>query len=158
MGNRSDAHFFASDADLIIMQTEQPTNGGPVINRQHKSQAALQKQIRLLCHAADERRAQGQYGKAEPLYLRALALAEGPCGQDQPMVASICNNLAVLYKYTGRFDEAAKFYQWALAIFEQSFGPEHPKVITCRNNYAGLMRKMTRKMKQQTSRPTKKLL
>jgi tetratricopeptide (TPR) repeat protein len=128
------------------MQTEQPTNGSPVIARQHKSQAALQKQIRLLCRAADERCAQGQYGEAEQLYLRALALAEGHCGPDQPIVAVICNNLAVLYnlavlcKARGRYAEAEALYRRALAIFEQAFGPEHPKVITCRNNYAGLMR------------------
>ena len=58
------------------MQTEQPTNGSPVITRRLKSRAAQQRLIRLLRCAADERRAQGRYAEAEPLYLRALALAE----------------------------------------------------------------------------------
>jgi tetratricopeptide (TPR) repeat protein len=71
-----------------------------------KSQAALQKQIRSLCSAADDHRAQGRYTNAEPLYLRAMALAEPVWGRDHPEVAAICNNLGVLYKYTGRFDEA----------------------------------------------------
>jgi hypothetical protein len=47
-----------------------------VSTRQRNSQAARCRQIRLLRHAADERSAQVRYAEAEPMYLRALALAE----------------------------------------------------------------------------------
>ena len=58
------------------MRTGQPTNGSPVSTRQRNSQAALHRQIRLLRRAVDERSAQVRYAEAEPMYLRALALAE----------------------------------------------------------------------------------
>ena len=89
------------------MQTEQPITGSPATTRQRKSLAALQKLIRQLSRAADEWRAQGRYDVAEQLYLRALELAELFYGCEE--VAALCNNLAVLYKYTGRFDEAGDF-------------------------------------------------
>src|SRR2546426_1030566 len=106
------------------MQTEQPISGSPLSTRQSKSQVALQKQIRSLCGAANEQRVQGQYTEAEPLYLRALALAELVWGSDHTEVAAVCNNLAVLYKYTGKFDEAERLYRRALPLMEQSLGPE----------------------------------
>jgi len=87
---------------------------------------------------ADERCAQGRYDEAEPLYLRALGLAEGFCGQDQPVVATICNNLAVLYKYTGKFDEAAQLYRQALPLLEQSLGTEHTEIAALYHNLGGL--------------------
>jgi hypothetical protein len=58
------------------MRTGQPTNGSPVSTSQRNSQAAQHRQIRLLRRAADERSAQVRYAEAEPMYLRALALAE----------------------------------------------------------------------------------
>ncbi|HKQ89523.1 MAG TPA: tetratricopeptide repeat protein, partial [Blastocatellia bacterium] len=104
--------------------------------RQRKSLAALQRLIRQLSRAADERRAQGRYDLAEPLYLRALSLAELFCGRED--VAALCNNLAVLYKYMGRFDEAERLYRRALPLMEQSLGPEHSEIATLYHNLGGL--------------------
>src|SRR5262249_34625146 len=118
------------------MQTEQPTSGGPVTTRQRKSQAGLRKLIRQLSDAADERRAQGRYDVAEPLYLRALSLAELFCECED--VAAACNNLAVLYKYTGRFDEAGRLYLRAMSLLERLLGPEHPEIATLYHNLGGL--------------------
>lgn len=99
----------------------------------HSSHAALRKLIFSLCNVADERRAQGRYAEAEPLYERALALAEQVCGPLE--VAIICNNLAVAHKYTGRLAEAARLY---LPLLEQTLGPEHPEIAVLYHNLGGL--------------------
>ena len=118
------------------MQTEQPISGSPVTTRRRRSQAALQKLIRQLSHAADERRAQGRYDVAEPLYLRALELAELFCGCED--VVALCNNLAAHYKYEGRFDEAERLYRRALPLVEQLLGAEHPEIATLYQNLGWL--------------------
>src|SRR5262249_35466033 len=110
------------------MQTEQLIPGSHVTTRRRKSLSALQKLIRQLSRAADEMRAQRRYDVAEPLYLRALELAELFCGRED--VGPLCNNLAALYKYMGRFDEAERLYLRALPLMEQSLGAEHPEIAT----------------------------
>jgi tetratricopeptide (TPR) repeat protein len=102
------------------MQTEQPISGSHATTRRRKSLAALQKLIRQLSRVAGELRAQGRHDVAEPLYLRALELAELFCGGED--VAALCNNLAALYNYMGRFDEAERLYLRALPLMEQSLG------------------------------------
>jgi len=46
--------------------------------------------------------ATGRYAEAEPLYVRALQIAEKDLGKDHLEVARSLNNLAVLYRETGR--------------------------------------------------------
>lgn len=95
------------------MQSERPPNESLVAIRRRRSQVEQRTLICSLCDTADERRVQGRYGEAEPLYLRALTLAEQVWGPRE--VAIICNSLAVVYKYTGRFDEAERLYRRALS-------------------------------------------
>src|SRR5438105_129900 len=85
---------------------------------------------RSLLNSADERRAQGKYAEAEPLYRQALAIAEEAFGSHHLEVSVFLNNLAVLYKYTGNFDEAQQLYQRALEITEAALGSTHPSVAT----------------------------
>jgi tetratricopeptide (TPR) repeat protein len=81
---------------------------------------------------------QGQYGKAEPLCQRALAIREKALGSAHPDVAQSRNNLAELYRVQGRYPEAEPLYQRALAMLEKALGPEHPDVPTSLNNLAVL--------------------
>lgn len=60
-------------------------------------------------------RAQGRYREAEPLFLQALLRAKKSFGPGDLEVSVVLNNLAVLYKYTGRFIEAGRLYRRALA-------------------------------------------
>ena len=48
------------------------------------------------------------------------------------------NNLAVLYKSTGRYAEAEPLYMKALEIRRKALGEEHPSTATSYNNLAGL--------------------
>ena len=50
--------------------------------------------------------AQGQYGKAESLYERTLAILEKVLGPEHPKLAEGLNNLALLYNKQGRYAEA----------------------------------------------------
>jgi CHAT domain-containing protein/Tfp pilus assembly protein PilF len=81
---------------------------------------------------------QGQYAKAEPLYLRALAISEKSLGADHPSTGSSVNNLAGLYESQGQYAKAEPLYLRALAIIEKALGADHPATGTSLNNLAGL--------------------
>ena len=51
-------------------------------------------------------RMHGRYRDAEPLFERALALAEAAFGPEDLEVSTILNNWAIVYKYSARFDRA----------------------------------------------------
>ncbi len=89
-------------------------------------------------------RAQGKFGKAEPLAKRALAIVEKALGPEHPHVSTSLNNLAELYRAQGRYEAAKPLYKRALAIREKALGPDHPRVATSLENYAALLRKTGR--------------
>jgi CHAT domain-containing protein/Tfp pilus assembly protein PilF len=68
------------------------------------------------------------YGKAEPLYQRALAIKEKVLGPEHPDVASSLYSLASLYVERGDYTKAEQFFQRARVIREKALGPEHPDV------------------------------
>jgi tetratricopeptide (TPR) repeat protein len=67
-------------------------------------------------------RAQGHYAEAEPLYKRALAIAEKALGPDHPNVGTTLNNLAELYRAQGHDAEAEPLKKRAQAISQKSLG------------------------------------
>ena len=83
-------------------------------------------------------RALGAYGKAEPLYKRALAIREKVLGPEHPHTAVSLASLAALYDSLGAYAKAEPLYKRALAIDEKVFGPEHPSIATDLNNLAEL--------------------
>ncbi|RTL42584.1 MAG: tetratricopeptide repeat protein [Candidatus Melainabacteria bacterium] len=82
--------------------------------------------------------AQAQYTKAEPLYKRALSIAEKIFGAGDPRVATALNNLAWLYACEGRYIDAEPLYARALSISETALGPDNPRFATSLNNLAAL--------------------
>jgi tetratricopeptide (TPR) repeat protein len=64
--------------------------------------------------------AQGKYTKAEPLYRRALSLAEKASATDNADLETSLSNLAAVYDALGRYSEAAPFHRRALALREKS--------------------------------------
>jgi tetratricopeptide (TPR) repeat protein len=81
----------------------------------------------------------GEYGKAEPLYHRALAIWELALGQ-HPDLAFAISNLAVLYFDLGEYEKAEPLYQRALAIRQKVLEPQHPDIAVSLNNLAFLYR------------------
>jgi tetratricopeptide (TPR) repeat protein len=67
---------------------------------------------------------QGQYAKAEPLYLRALAIREAALGPDHPFVAATLANLATLERAQGRRRLAAAYSARAIRMREESIQAE----------------------------------
>ena len=67
----------------------------------------------------------GAYGKAEPLYQRALAIDEKALGPAHPDTAGNLDNLAQLYTTMGAYGKAEPLMQRALAIYE-ALGPAIP--------------------------------
>jgi tetratricopeptide (TPR) repeat protein len=53
-------------------------------------------------------RERGRYEEAEPLYQRALDIAEKVLGPDHPDTGTSLNNLAELYYAQGRYEEAER--------------------------------------------------
>jgi CHAT domain-containing protein len=83
-------------------------------------------------HYAD----QALYSRAEPLYLRELAILEEVLGPKHPRVAAALTHLANLYNAQGFYARAEPLYQHALATLEEARGPEHPDVAVLLNNLA----------------------
>ena len=81
---------------------------------------------------------QGHYADAEPLFKKALAIAEKVKGPNHIDVGNLLNNLAELYGLEGRYAEAEPLNQRGLLILEKALGPNHPDVATSLNNLADL--------------------
>ena len=75
---------------------------------------------------------------AERAYRRALRLAERGFPPDALETARVCNDLAVLLKYTGNFDEAAELYDRSLEVTAARLGNDHPEVATLLHNLGGV--------------------
>jgi tetratricopeptide (TPR) repeat protein len=88
--------------------------------------------------------AKSLYAQAEPLFRRALTIAEAYFGPEHPEVAVGLNNLSVLTQATNRLSEAEPLIRRALAIDEATFGPDHPLVAGLLNNLAHLLQASNR--------------
>ena len=62
------------------------------------------------------------YAEVEPLFKRALVIAEKALGPVHPRVATSLNNLAILYLAQGRYAEAEPLLTRSLAIREKALG------------------------------------
>lgn len=85
-------------------------------------------------------RAQGEFGRAEPVLRGALASAEAadPAGEDGALVAAL-NALGLLSKDLGRYDEARGHYLRALALLERAGTDADPDdVATLYHNLGGI--------------------
>ncbi len=67
---------------------------------------------------------QGRYAEAEPYAKEALRLGTEELGPNDPITASLLNNLAAIYEAQGRYAEAEPLYQHSLAIGDKADGPE----------------------------------
>lgn len=80
----------------------------------------------------------GDYGRAEPLLVRALAIRERSLGPDDLDVATSLNNLALCHADMGDYARAEPLYTRALAIREKKLEKDHPDIAASLNNLATL--------------------
>ncbi len=81
---------------------------------------------------------QGEYQKAEPLYLADLEMSKKLLGDEHPNVAASLNNLANLYYSQGRYENAEPLYKESIKMRKKLLGDEHPSVANSLNNLAVL--------------------
>ncbi|HEX3558944.1 MAG TPA: CHAT domain-containing tetratricopeptide repeat protein [Pyrinomonadaceae bacterium] len=82
----------------------------------------------------------GLYTKAEPHYLRALAIREKVLGPDHLDTAQSVNSLGLLYFNEGEYAKAEPLYRRVLAVETEKAGPESHSVATVLNNLGELYR------------------
>ncbi|KAF8056211.1 CEP104 [Scenedesmus sp. PABB004] len=75
----------------------------------------------------------GDYGAAQPLYERALAIYEATYGRHHQEVAHTLTDLAVLHLEQGHDAVGRPLLERALAIQEAALGPSHPDVVAIRD-------------------------
>jgi CHAT domain-containing protein len=85
-------------------------------------------------------RDQGQYGAAEPLFRRSLAIGEKSLGPDHPNVAASLGSLALLLNDQRQHAAAEALHRRSLAIQKKALGPNHPDVANSLTNLAMLLR------------------
>lgn len=127
LGALSDGRL--DDAEAPLRAALQEAEGiGPLDYRVHRS----------LNNLADLYRLRGDLEAAEPLYRRALEVAEAALGPDHPDLALSLNNLALLYGDMGDYEAAGELLNRAQAILVAAFGPNHPNVAVGMRNLARL--------------------
>lgn len=77
-----------------------------------------------------------EYDGAIPLAQQALDEAEADHGADSPQTVLALNNLAMLYKKTGKLKAAEPLYLRALSISEKILPADHPDFAVPLNNLA----------------------
>ncbi len=101
-------------------------------------EAAFLPAARLADRCAVYLRERGNYGAAEPLQSRALAIQKVALGPDHPDVATSQDHLAHLYWRQARYGEAEELYLRALEIRETALGPDRIHVATTLNGLGQL--------------------
>jgi tetratricopeptide (TPR) repeat protein len=79
---------------------------------------------------------QSIYLEAEFWCTKSIETTKQRFGENHPSVATSYNNLAELYRVTGRYGEADPLYRKALEICLEQLGENHPSVATLYNNLA----------------------
>lgn len=82
-------------------------------------------------------REQGRYREAEQVLRQAIDDA-GVDAVAPEWLAMLCNQLGIVFKYSGRFDEAAELYARAVSLIIEHSGPEHPDLAALYHNIGGL--------------------
>jgi len=82
-----------------------------------------------------------EYGRAQPMAERQLALEEQFNDPDHPEVGVALTNVAMCLEGQGKLSEALSLYERHLAINERVYGPNHTEVASSLSNIGGLYRK-----------------
>jgi CHAT domain-containing protein/tetratricopeptide (TPR) repeat protein len=96
--------------------------------------------LKSLYNLASLYEAQGLYGKADPLFKRALAGFERTFGNEAPSTLSAVSDLASLYEKQGLYAEAEPLFKRALDGLDRTRGPEDLQTLISANNLGSLYR------------------
>src|SRR5260221_1048765 len=82
----------------------------------------------------------GRYDEAEPLLVSAIQINEAALGPGHPGMATLLNDLALLYTRQGRHAQAERLFQQAMQIYEQAGSPDQLNLAYCLSSLAILYR------------------
>ena len=85
---------------------------------------------------AEMHRERGEYDEALALFTEALELCKDLDGEESTNVATIYNNMALIYDSQGHHTKALELYEMSLEISLANLGAEHPEVASTYNNMA----------------------
>ena len=94
-----------------------------ILDRHNDDDTVVPARITVTSSSARLHRTLGRLDAAERLYLAAITAAEKHFGTGAVEVATLLNDLAVVYKYAARFDDAEALYRRALGIIEAARAP-----------------------------------
>ena len=146
MGRWASGLLFALSANLCaqvqaprINQSTQGNTSKAPSPAQNTRPESLQMALKLnkLANTYSDR---GQYEKARPLKLRALAINERVLGLEHPRTATALINLAITYGELQQHAKALPLQLRALAIREKVQGPAHPDTATALLKLASTLR------------------
>ncbi len=109
-----------------------------ILDRYKDDDTVVPVRITVTSSSARLHRTLGQLGAAERLYLAAITAAATRYGTGAVEVATLLNDLAVVYKYAARFDDAEALYRRALGIIEAARGPDHIDAAPIWHNLGGV--------------------
>jgi tetratricopeptide (TPR) repeat protein len=105
----------------------------------------------ILVHLGTSYRLHGDFGHAEPLYLRAMSIREKRLGPNDPVLGDSLFNLAALYRGEGRYAEAEPLARRELGIREAAYGPDNRNVIADVNGLGLILQGLGRSRKRSRS-------
>jgi len=78
----------------------------------------------------------GQYNSSLKWYKKSLEIKMRTLDRNDPSIASIHNNIALLHLKKNDYEHALESYNMALAVFQRKFGENDPHIAECFNNMA----------------------
>ncbi len=111
----------------------------PVANVAGKPVAAATDNPQQLLARAEELLSRGEYGQAETLHDRVLAIYTSTLGPEHPLTTTGLSNLGNVRYLQGKFAEAEVAHRRALTIREKVLGRDHPDTATSLNNLANVI-------------------
>jgi tetratricopeptide (TPR) repeat protein len=109
-----------------------------ILDRHKDDDSVVPARITVTSSSARLHRTLGRLDAAERLYPAAITAAEKHFGTGAVEVATLLNDLAVVYKYAARFDDAQALCRRALGIIDAARGPDHLDAATIWHNLGGV--------------------
>lgn len=107
-----------------------------IIEFQNKEEIQSNEYANLLNNLAMLYFKQGNYEKAEPLYLKTLDIKKKKLGEKNTEFANTMNNLAFLYLYQNKYQKAEPLFLKALAINKEVLGEKNSIYANSLNSLA----------------------
>ena len=139
LNDLAEIEFDRRNLDAALALTERAGSIEHALGGLFAGEAAARIRARTLSLAGLTRRARGDYADAEIDLRRALDISLAEFGETSLEAAEARNNLAVVYKYSGRFGEGLALYSASLPHIVAAHGAQSLETATLYHNIGGLL-------------------